>query len=111
MSRFVEELIEGALKEAEADESTKLAQEDDKNAVNHVDKLADFLDKVASVIEEKYVKKQADKSLGEKKKDNEYSDKLRQIFIGQDVDEKSMWKRQQIKRRLEEKGGVAAPGI
>lgn len=107
-SRFVQQLIDGALKDAD-NELLKSASVEEAGAGKSP--LADLLAKVACEIEDRFIKRAYKKTLIDDRRDGEFNDELRQVFIGEDMDEKTVARRENIKHRLEQLGGISAPTI
>lgn len=114
--RFLEGLVDSALLEAEEliEHSKKAAaqQQSFSEPDERIVKLAKLLGDVASEIEDKYIPKSAARStLEDQRKEREFDEKLREVFVGENTDEETSKRREFIKRRIEQLGGMAAPSL
>jgi hypothetical protein len=105
LDRIIEEaLADAGVKGADSVKTAKVAQI--AGATDSVEKLASALDNIAGMVEVSLVKKSYNK---DKSQEADFNETLRQVFTGDDTDEKTLQKREWIKRRIEQLGGVSAP--
>jgi hypothetical protein len=104
MSSRLERLIEEALADAGVPgDQTKTASAEQSAPI----KLASALEKLALILETPPSKKAS--SQVDSVTETDFNELLRQIFTGEDMDENTLKKREYIKRRIEQVGGLSAP--
>jgi len=104
--RFVEELIDSALKEAGMPERP----EEDTPSETRAYKIASLLKNVAESLNEMQKNAYKKDALDEKEDEN-ISKELRKLFIGENLKEDEVQQKDYLKRRIEQLGGITAPKL
>lgn len=106
--RFVEELIDSALKEAGMPERPERPKGELEEGRAY--KIASLLKNVAESLNEMNKNAYRKDALDEKK-DEQISGELRKLFIGENLEEDEVQQKDYLKRRIEQLGGITAPKL